>query len=302
MEEITYISTLAAPSQPNTGISADATAEAEEKFSAALSKVMHKEAKFVSGRIGLNLSADGIPSQVVYFSETGEKLTTSTFSAESILRKTQKFGISLTDLEGLGEQLDAEGIGYKPYQLYGGTGSDHGIDFDDLIAGGLGTAYDWTKDANVASKGPWAREYLAAAQALAEELGLQKNSDVTTEKGIDSSYFTPLSTRSGEVLSYVSFNGAVASWHPTATAADNTARMYGGTSYALHELATAAATLTDSTATTTSSMAAQMRDTTASWTRNQGLQTGVTQSLEEHLHFMDELLPQSESGAAKAGE
>ncbi|GAB1408986.1 hypothetical protein MASR1M90_01400 [Desulfovibrionales bacterium] len=285
MAEISQISTTSTLTEAKSAISTATATEAEEKFSAALTKAMHREATFVSGRIGLNLSADGVPSQVVYFSETGEKLTTSTFSAESILRKTQKFGIDLKDLQGLGEQLDAQSIGYRPYHLYGGTGSDHGIDFDDLIAGGLGTAYDWTKDANVASKGPWAKEHLAASQALAKELGLKKNSAVTTEKGIDSAYFAPQATRNGEVLSYVSFNGSVASWHPTAAAAANTATLYGGSSYALHALATRAATLPDSTA--TQSVAAQMRDATTPWMNSQSTRTGQDQSLEEFLNTLE---------------
>jgi hypothetical protein len=59
---------------------------------------------------------------------------------------TTKYNIELTDLKGLGEQLDELNVGYRPYKLYAGTGSDHGIDFDDLINGGLGTAYDWRKE------------------------------------------------------------------------------------------------------------------------------------------------------------
>lgn len=187
-----------------------------------------RDAAFVSGRLGIDLSSDGIPSQVVYFDEKGEKLTTSSFSAESILRNTQQLGISLTDLKSLGTQLDAAGIGYKPYKLYKGTGSDHGIDFDDLIAGGLGTAYDWTQDPNVAAKGAGAIKRLEEAGALAKSLNLTAHAEVTQNKGIDPTSFTTRAVKGESPLRYVMFNGGVAAWYGNIDQATQASKVYGG--------------------------------------------------------------------------
>lgn len=291
MEQISQTSTLDGLIQSNNVISNTLKTNGQENFSSTLSEAMLNEAEFVSGRLGLNLNGDGVPAQIVYFSETGEKLTTSTFSAESILRKTHDFGISLTDLQGLGEQLDVKGVGYKPYELYPGTGSDHGINFEDLISGGLGTAYDWTQDANVASKGPGARERLEAAQTLANELGLCKKSAITTEKGIDPTYFTPLNTRGGDILQYVAFNGAVASWHATPSSATSTAALYGGTTYAFHNLATAAATIPESS---TLSLTDQFKNKTSAWIQD-GNTAGLdlAQMFDSQMEIMDDVLSQT---------
>ena len=121
----------------------------------------------VSGRIGIDYLEKDVPFRVKYFDEQGEILTNSSFNAESILRMTTKYNIELTDLKGLGEQLDEVNVGYRPYTLYAGTGSDHGIDFDDLVNGGLGTAYDWRKDDLVHLKGPGAEKRLEESQKLA---------------------------------------------------------------------------------------------------------------------------------------
>ena len=139
--------------------------------------------------------------------------------AKQILEITNKYSIPMDDLKGLGEQLDAAGIGYRPYELYSGTGSDAGIDFSDLIAGGLGTAYDWTKDVNAKLKDSFlvgtgvenqASKIVEENKKLADSLGIVKNSNITTEKGIDSSYFTALNGRT-----FVVKNGQVASWYST---------------------------------------------------------------------------------------
>lgn len=188
-------------------------------------------ADFVSGRLGVDLDKQGRPAKVIYFDTDGTKLRTSSFSAESILRNANKYGISLSDLNGLGSQLDAAGIGYRPYELYPGTGSDHGVNFDDLIAGGLGTAYDWREDAAATGtdKGPYAATQLALAQALSEQLQLTKHSDVTDERGIDPAHFTPLSAGNEEnPRNYVVFNGGVASWYRTAAEAASAAQFYNG--------------------------------------------------------------------------
>ena len=91
------------------------------------------QAKFTSGRIGLDLDERGQPATVFYYDKTGKQLGSSAFDSRMILKNTQKFGISLTDLTGLGRQLDAANICYRPYELYGQSGAGKGVDFDDLI-------------------------------------------------------------------------------------------------------------------------------------------------------------------------
>lgn len=129
---------------------------------------------FRSGRLSIDMHADGQRiNGVSYFDEAGQKLTTSGFWPQDILRQCERFNIPLSDLQGLGRQLDAAGVHYKPYEQYAGTGSNHGIDLDNLASGGMGTAYDWTQDPLVHLKGPSARAQLAADQALAQRLGLR---------------------------------------------------------------------------------------------------------------------------------
>ena len=187
-----------------------------------------KEASFVSGRLGVDLNSNGVPLRMVYLDEQGNRLTASAFSAESILRNTQQLGISLGDLKDLGRQLDAAGIGYKPYELYKGTGSDHGIDFDDLIAGGLGTAYDWTRDTNVAAKGPGALKRLEEAAALAKSLHLTAHAEVTQNKGIDPARFTTQAATGELPRHHVMFNGSVAAWYGSSEQANQASQLYGG--------------------------------------------------------------------------
>ena len=93
---------------------------------------VHK-AKFTSGRIGLDLDERGMPATVFYYDKLGKRVGSSAFDARMILKNTQKFGISLHDLSGLGRQLDAANICYRPYELYGQSGAGKGVDFDDLI-------------------------------------------------------------------------------------------------------------------------------------------------------------------------
>lgn len=129
---------------------------------------------FRHGRLSIDMHADGQRiNGMSYFDEAGQKLTTSGFWPQDILRQCERFNIPLSDLHGLGPQLDAAGVRYKPYEQYAGTGSNHGIDLDDLATGGMGTAYDWTQDALVHLKGPSARSQLQADQALAQRLGLR---------------------------------------------------------------------------------------------------------------------------------
>lgn len=187
------------------------------------------KADFVSGQLGIDL-VNGVPGRIKYFDKTGQQLTSSSFNAESILRLTKKFGIDLSDLQGLGEQLDAKNIGYRPYELYKGTGSDHGINFDDLIAKGLGTAYDWRQDNSVAEKGPSAAAALAQAQQTATDNDVTLNPEVTSEKGIDPAYMTPLLGKDKVMRSVVVANlaGQTAAWLDSVTAARQYANQNGG--------------------------------------------------------------------------
>jgi hypothetical protein len=114
---------------PLTG-KAPGTASFAEQLAATIA--VHK-AKFTSGRIGLDLDERGQPTTVFYFDKAGKVLSSSAFDARMILKNAQKFGISLSDLTGLGRQLDAANICYRPYELYGQSGSK-GVDFDDLIS------------------------------------------------------------------------------------------------------------------------------------------------------------------------
>jgi hypothetical protein len=93
----------------------------------------HK-ANFMSGRIGLDLDQRGQPAKVIYFDKTGRAVSSSAFNSRMILKHTQKHGINLQDLRGLGAQLDAACVCYRPYELYDDSGSSEGVDFDDLIA------------------------------------------------------------------------------------------------------------------------------------------------------------------------
>lgn len=129
---------------------------------------------FRNGRVSVDMHADGKRiNNVSYYDESGQKLTTSGFWPQDILRNCEKFSIPLTDFKDVGQQLDAASVGYRPYEQFAGTGSNHGIDFDNLAAGGMGTAYDWTADPLVHLKGPAAANQLRADQALAERLGLK---------------------------------------------------------------------------------------------------------------------------------
>lgn len=194
------------------------------------------QADLVSGRLGIDYKDMGVPYRVVYFDENGQTLTTSPFDAASILELSDKFGIDLNDLTGLGEQLDALDVGYRPYELYPGTGSDHGIDFADLIDGGLGTAYDWREDKNVALKGAGAQKDLEAARALAQDLNLERHDEVTTGGGIDPARLAPLATTAGAVFSHIVYTGETASWYATREQAASAATTLGGQVFDLASL------------------------------------------------------------------
>jgi hypothetical protein len=184
--------------------------------------------EYTSGRLTVGIDSRGQPATVTYHAEDGTRLNSSAFNAADILRNARDHGIDLRDLRGLGEQLDADGVGYRPYELYRGTGSDHGIDFEDLISGGLGTAYDWRQDALAHLKGPYATASLLANQVLASELNLVKRAHVTTGLGIDPGRFRPLASSSEDPRRHIAFNGDVASWHETKELSELQASRSGG--------------------------------------------------------------------------
>lgn len=101
------------------------------------------------------------------------------WNAPAILSAARDFGFDLQDLNGLADQLDAKGVAYKPHELYAGTGSDHGVDLRDLANGGLGSSYDWRVDPNAGLKGAGGAARLAGNVALAQEMGVEANPDVT---------------------------------------------------------------------------------------------------------------------------
>lgn len=220
----TAIETTVEQSSPSIFAQEIAAAQQQAQTSPAAGK-----ADFVSGQLGIDL-VNGVPGRIKYFDQNGEQLTSSSFDAESLLRFTKKFGINLTDLQGLGEQLDAKKIGYRPYELYKGTGSDHGINFNDLIQKGLGTAYDWRKDNSVAEKGPSAVATLAQAQQTATDNNVTLNPEVTTQKGIDPTYMTPQLGKDKVMRSVVVANvaGQTAAWLDSVAAARQYASQYGG--------------------------------------------------------------------------
>lgn len=153
-----FVAALASATQPPS--STDAASNAHRSFR--------------SGQLSIDMHADGQRiNSVSYFDPSGQKLTSSGFWPQDILRQCERFNIPLSDLKGLGPQLESAGVLYKPYEQYAGTGSNHGIDLDDLASGGMGTAYDWTQDPLVHLKGPSALGQLEADQALAKRLGLR---------------------------------------------------------------------------------------------------------------------------------
>ena len=100
----------------------------------------------------------------------GNLLRKIDWSAPLILSSSRDFGLDTSALNGLADQLDAKGVGYKPYELY--PNSDAGVDLRNLAAGGMGSAYDWRVDPNAEAKGESAVRSVANNLLLAQELGI----------------------------------------------------------------------------------------------------------------------------------
>ena len=181
--------------------------------------------------VAVNADSRGQPGTFTYLSEDGTALNSTSFNAADLYKYADELGMDLSNIGQLGAKLDATGVGYKPYELYKGTGSDHGIDFQDIAQGGMGTAYDWTQDPLAHLKGPTGVKSLANNQALAQRLEVTKNPAVTTEQGIDPTKFTTLMA-GGNPRSNVAFTGGTASWYDTPEQAqDYLNRVGGGQSY-----------------------------------------------------------------------
>lgn len=100
----------------------------------------------------------------------GQALRQIPMNAPDILRASRDFGLDPAHLQGLADQMDAQGIAYRPGQQL--AGSDHGVDLRDLARGGMGAAFDWTRDPLAHLKGPGAQAAVQANALLAAQLGL----------------------------------------------------------------------------------------------------------------------------------
>lgn len=173
------------------------------------------KSNITSGQIGVDYNTNGKIERVNYYDSRGQLLTTSSFNAVDIIAGIKKFNISPEDIIGLADKLDQNSIGFRPYQLYAGTGSDHGIDLHNLAQNGLGTAYDWRKDANAQHKGGYSAAAQSVKTALANESLLILDPEVTTEDGLDANQFRSLRDKDGALRSFVTYSNGSASWHST---------------------------------------------------------------------------------------
>lgn len=172
------------------------------------------QADVVSGQLGVNFK-NGKPAAMLFFDTSGRKLTQTPFEPTMILETMERLKLPMGDLATLADEMDAAAVAYKPYGLFAGTGSDHGIDLRDLAKGGLGTAYDWRNDTAIAQKGAMAAQRQADVQALAQRLNIQANPEVTTGGGLQVATLAPQVDGEGITRSYVVTNGGWAMWYRT---------------------------------------------------------------------------------------
>lgn len=179
--------------------------------------------------IAVQSDSRGQPANFRYINEEGVALNSSIFNASDLYENADKLGIDLSNIWQLGDLLDEKGVKYKPYELYQGTGSDHGINFQDIAQGGLGTAYDWTKDPLAHLKGPTGVTSLQADQQLASRLGITANPFVTTGRGLDPSQLRTYE-RGPDRHPWVAYDDAQrAAFFRTEQEAKNYAAQQGGT-------------------------------------------------------------------------
>lgn len=186
--------------------------------------------QILSGQLGLKLDDRGQPGEFVYYDPKGTQLTMSAFSPAQFLKYANEFNIKPTDLLGLEKGLAANKIGYKPYEYFSGTGSDLGFDIRDFLRGGMGTAYDWTKDPNAAQKGPTGLSSLKEAQDIASKFGLKYNEDKYKGGGIDPAFMSQLQGGGNAPRGYamLSSGNNIAAWYNTKEEAEAAAKQYGG--------------------------------------------------------------------------
>ena len=105
--------TLATPTAA-TGGSASAGVSFNQVLASANGGEALSKHVFRNGRVSVDMHADGKRiNNVSYYDESGQKLTTSGFWPQDILRNCEKFSIPLTDFKDVGQQLDAAGVGYR---------------------------------------------------------------------------------------------------------------------------------------------------------------------------------------------
>lgn len=129
------------------------------------------QTSYKAGRLGMELNGKGQPSTVVYYDAKGNELDRSPFIPERMLALMNDFGIDKSELNTLADKLDAGGVKYKPGEMFAGA-SGAGVDLRNLAGGGFGTPFDWTKDANVALKGPYAMANLQLSNLIALQSGV----------------------------------------------------------------------------------------------------------------------------------
>lgn len=162
----------------------------------AAQRYVPSDLEHVSGRLGVRLNTRGEVAETLFFDEHGRLLRASIFHAPEILAQCESLGIARDHLVELSNLLDMKGIPFRPYELYRNTGSDHGVDLQDLALGGLGSAYDWRSSDE--------------RMALADRQQLVLNPEVTTRRGIDTS---KLDSAAQGSLPYVAVVGQTISWH-----------------------------------------------------------------------------------------
>lgn len=94
--------------------------------------------------VGVELDENNKIKNLTYYDAQGRPLRSSVFTAQDLYKNASEFGIDLSNIGSLGQKLEAAGVNYKPGQLYAGTKSDQGIDFNAIAKGELGSTYDWT--------------------------------------------------------------------------------------------------------------------------------------------------------------
>jgi len=187
-----------------------------------------------SSGFGIGVAVDGNQvEKLVYFNPQGYKLRSSIFTAEELYKNASEFGIGLDQIGGLGTKLDTAGLKYKPGELYAGVGSNLGINFSDVQQGKLGSAYDWTQDPFASQKGPGAMDRLAESQALAERLGIKRETSENLAQ--INSYVGPSGTRNFAVVVPSISGSPTVSYYATQEEADAAKYLYGGTVYNLAE-------------------------------------------------------------------